>query len=442
VAWLAFGQSHSPFTPIVSLGGAPLLTFAVALTGTSLSAALLAWWPVAGGSPLVRRVGGWWPGRRVRARWRAGVVTGVWLVVAVGVPVSAYAVPRTTGGLAGNADDQRVRFALVQGNVPRIGLNFLGQREAVAKNHVNMTLELARQVRQGLRPRPDVVLWPENSTDIDPFQTRSLREAITAASRAVGAPILVGAVANGPTPDTTLNEGVVWNPSTGPDMGPGGIYVKRHLVPFGEYVPFRGVLTKVFTELNMASNDIRGHTVGVLRIGPAQIGDVICFEVAYDGLVTQTVRDGARVLVVQTNNADYNHTWQPQQQLAIEQLRAVEFGRPVLVPSTSGISALIAPDGTIVAQTKQFTPALLEAEVGLRTKLTLAARVGAWPEWILGGIGCAVWLLAGVAALRRRPGGGGGGGGDGDGVVASGGEPALGHTEGAVLDAVSVADGG
>lgn len=86
-----------------------------------------------------------------------------------------------------------------------------------------------------------------------------------------------------------------------------------------------------------------------MQVGPARIGDVICFEVAYDEIVRDTVNQGGRVLVVQTNNATYARSGQPEQQLAMSRLRAVEHGRAVLIAATSGISAVIAPDGSVVS---------------------------------------------------------------------------------------------
>jgi apolipoprotein N-acyltransferase len=388
-ARLAFSQSHSPYTRIVALGGAPLLTFAVALTGTALAALLLT---AAHRLPRPPHRLTSTDAHRPGARFAA-----VWLLAAIAGPLVALAVPGPSGGLAGDAPNRRVDIALVQGNVPRIGLDFYGQGEAVVVNHVNETLKLARQVDAGTRPRPQAVIWPEDSVDIDPFTDAQAHQGVETAVHAVGVPVLVGAVVTGPTPTTGYNEGIVWSPTT----GPGATYVKQHLVPFGEYVPFRAELQPIFTELANAGQYLPGHHNGVLTLGPARIGDVICFEVAYDNIVRQAVRSGGQVIVVQTNNADYNHTWQPSQQLAIEQLRAVEHGRAVLVAATSGISAMIAPDGTIVSQTKQFTPALLQAEVGEHTTLTLADRVGAWPEWLLSIAGALAWLLATVIAWRR-----------------------------------------
>jgi len=123
---------------------------------------------------------------------------------------------------------------------------------------------------------------------------------------------------------------------------------------------------------------------------------VICFEVAYDDMVRDSVNSDTGVMVVQTNNATYGWSGQPEQQLAITQLRAVEHGRPVMIAATSGISGYITADGNVQQETRQFTPAIVAAKVTPRTGLTLADRVGAWPELAM----TAVALIACAAAVR------------------------------------------
>jgi apolipoprotein N-acyltransferase len=169
-------------------------------------------------------------------------------------------------------------------------------------------------------------------------------------------------------------------------------------------VPFRDELSKVITRLRRIPHVFwPGDHTGVLRVGPARLGDVICFEVAYDEIVRDTVNDGARLIVVQTNNATYGLTGQPEQQLVMSKLRAVEHGRAVVTAATSGISAVVAPDGTVEQRTKEFTQDVLTARVPLRDERTLADRVGAAPEWFLAMVGilsCAVALITGAAGRR------------------------------------------
>ena len=369
---LAFGQAHTPLTPFAALGGAPLVTFLTALTGTLLAYAVATGYT-----------------SRSRARLlSAGVaVAGVAAIIGLG-----FAVPVPASG------DRSVTVALVQGNVPRLGLDFQGQRMAVIRNHVDATLDLARRIAVGDLPRPDLVIWPENATDIDPYRDSEVRSLIDGAVRAVGVPTLVGAVVDGGAQGRPQNTGIVWDPVT----GPGQIYIKRHLVPFGEYVPLRSLLENGISRFDRIPRDFSpGDRVGVLTVGSARLGDVICFEVAYDDVVRDAVKGGGQAVVVQTNNATYGHTGQTEQQLAISRLRAVEHGRAMLIAATSGISALISPDGSIVDRSAEFTRDLIVAPTPLRGELTLADRIGDVPEWVLAGIGL-VALAVAIANGRRK----------------------------------------
>lgn len=355
---LAFAAAGTPYDGLAALGGAPLVTFAVALSGALLAAAV----------------------RRPRAA-AVRAAAAACLVVLCGL-----AVPTPT---AGEGARPSAVVAVVQGNVPRLGLSAFEQRAAVLDNHVTETLRLAAS-----GPRPDLVIWPENATDIDPFVDPAARAAITGAAVAVGAPVLVGAVLDA-GPRSVRNAGVVWDPQT----GPGASYAKRHPVPFGEYVPFRPVLDRLIGRFALVPRDFRAGTrPGVLDVGAARVGDVICFEIAYDGIVRDAVRGGGRMLVVQTNNATFGRHGETEQQLAMSRIRAIEHGRAVVVAATSGISAVIAPDGRVADSTTVFTADTIVQRVPLRDARTVADRLGAGPEAVLALLG----IGAVGAGLRRR----------------------------------------
>jgi apolipoprotein N-acyltransferase len=303
------------------------------------------------------------------------------------------AVPAATPGGA-----TRV-VAIVQGNVPRLGLDFNAQRRAVLDNHVRRTLELAEAVAAGDEPQPDLVIWPENSSNIDPLHDPSATALIDRAVRAIRVPVLVGAVLDGPGKYLS-NAAIVWDPGS----GAGQRYVKRHPVPFGEYIPLRPIARRLSAYVDRVARDFTsGHRPGVLVLGPAKVGDVICFEIAYDGVVRDTVRHGADLLVVQTNNATFGRSGETEQQLAMARLRAREYGRTVLVASTSGISAVITPRGRVAEQSRVFTRDLLVESVPLAGGRTLATRVGALPEWLIAAAGLLALAWAAVAgAVRRR----------------------------------------
>ncbi|GAB3299867.1 apolipoprotein N-acyltransferase [Epidermidibacterium keratini] len=376
-ARLGFSQDAGPFTPFAAIGGVPLLSFAVALCGFTLAYAVHALAAREGARPAIIR-----------------------FAVAALVPLIGWA-----GWLIvpSGADEQdRATIAVIQGDVPREGLDFNEQRRAVLDNHVNQTLKLADQVAAGEVAQPDFVLWPENSSDIDPYTNADAATRIQQAADAIDAPILIGAVVQGPG-ENVRNMGVLWLPQTGPDQ----TYTKRHPVPFAEYMPAREFFA-TFTDLvNLLQVEfVAGTEVGEIDVPGTEglvVGDVICFEVAYDGLVASSIDAGATLLAVQTNNATFGYTNEPYQQLAMGRIRAVEHGRTVLSASTSGVSAVISPDGEIIDRTGElFTPGILVADVPLRTEPTIAARLGAIPEWTMTGTAL---LAAAYSIYRRRTGG-------------------------------------
>jgi apolipoprotein N-acyltransferase len=308
-------------------------------------------------------------------------------------------VPLPTGAQGGV-----FHVAAVQGDVPDDvpdgGVDALGRPFQVTLNHVAGTETLASEVRAGRIPAPDLVLWPENSSDVDPLADDRAAVMIDRAVAAVGVPILVGAVLDGPGDDHVRNAGLIWD-----DGGwTGQIYVKQHPVPFGEYLPGRPVLERLVGRFadEMPRDFLGGDKPGVIDVAGTTIGDVICFEVAYDGTVRDTVTGGARMLVVQTNNASFGRRGESEQQLAMTRLRAVEHDRATVQVSTTGQSAIIAPDGRVLEQSGLYEPALLAAELPLRTSRTVANRVGIWPEAVLVVIGLLAMIAGGRSARRGQ----------------------------------------
>lgn len=387
---LAFSQADSPALRFAALGGAPLVSFAVALCAGML--ALAAWRIVE-----VRRFG-----RRaaeVTSTRRSTVATIGIAIVGLAVVPLGFAVPLHA------PDGRAVQVAIVQGNVPRLGLEFNAQRRAVLDNHVRATLALAAQVTAGRAPKPDIVIWPENSSDIDPLVADDPGNAdaaaeITDAANTIGAPILVGAVLEGPGTNDR-NAAIVWlpGPTGGPQSGPHGTYVKQHPVPFAEYIPLRNVARLVSKKVDLVTHDfVAGTTHGILNLGGVTIGDAICFEVAYDNIVRDTVTGGAELLTVQTNNADFDRA-EASQQLAMVRLRAVEHGRDALMVSTVGISAFIDTSGGVHNATGFNVAATELRELRLGEHRTLATELGPIPEFIGGGLALA--FLLGAVWTRR-----------------------------------------
>ena len=245
------------------------------------------------------------------------------------------------------------------------------------------------------------MIWPENSADIDPSLDPVIYASIRDAVDALGRPVLVGAVLH----DPQRNAAQLWLPR----RGPVAVYVKRQLVPFGEYIPFRGLLSHI-TSLTALQpvNFTSGHKAVVFRIAKIRLGDVICYEVGFDGLVRSEVTSGANLLAVQSNDADFELDGQlgeTEQQVAMARIRAIESDRAVVYVSTTGESAIISPDGSLIARSGTWRRAELDARVPLRTTLTLADRLGGWPEGAISAATAAAlaWALASLMlACRRR----------------------------------------
>lgn len=299
---------------------------------------------------------------------------------------------------AARPTDRLVTVAVVQGNVPRLGLDFNAQRAAVLGNHVRRTEELAADVLAGRVARPELVIWPENSADIDPLRNPDAAAAIDRAVAAIGVPVLIGAVESPPV-GGLRNTAIRWEPG----VGPTGTYVKRRIQPFGEYMPMRSVVRLFSDEVDRVQRDFTpGSQATVLQMGPAAVGIATCYEVAFDDTVADTVRGGAQLLAVPANNATFGRTEMTYQQLAQSRIRAIEHGRTVLVAATSGVSAVITPDGVVQQQTGQFTPAALVAQVPLRSTTTPATALGGSVEALLVAVGAGAVLAAAVRSTARR----------------------------------------
>lgn len=362
---LAFSQSEQDLSAWAYLVGMAGLTGLLALIGASI---------VAVGLAVVR-------GQRSAVIGWSAVIALPFLVTAIWQP---------------SADGRTVPIAFVQGGTPQLGMGAMDVRRQVLDNHVRETLALAAAIDAGEVDAPRFVLWPENSSDIDPFSDPTVAADISRAADAVGVPIVVGAVVRVPGNDMAVwNEGIVWNPGTGAD----GRYIKNRPVPFGEFVPFREFLTPIVGRFDRVARDfLAGSEPGVLDAGGVIIGDVICFEVAYDDVVNGVVLGGAEVLTVQTNNATYGNTAQPEQQFAIARMRSIENGRSVVVAATTGVSAAIAPDRSVIVKMEQNEVGYRVADVPLRTVLAPSATSGPFIEftWSL------LAFLAAVAGVLWR----------------------------------------
>jgi apolipoprotein N-acyltransferase len=375
VSWgrIGFGVADTPFAdwlPWVGSTGVSLLL--------ALAAGLLAWLVALAddGRPTARDV--------VR---RSAVV-----VVAAGLLL----VPPSSGW--SGTDRGAYTMAVVQGDVPGDGDDLVAHHREVTRSHVDLTRDLAEDVARGEARQPDLVVWPENATAMDPFTT-SIAEPIREAVREVGVPMLLGGIVDAARGDQVLNQGIVVDPET----GPGDRYTKRHPVPYGEYIPYRRYFgTWTSERLDLVPRDmLAGTGKEPLRVDDVEVADLICFDVAYDDALVDQVTRGAELVTIQTSNALFIHTGQIEQQYEISRLRALETGRYVVVAAVNGRSGVIGPDGKLVSGIEPRTRAVLVEDVRLVGGVPPSMVLGPWVGrlCVLLGLGA---VAAGVLPYRRR----------------------------------------
>jgi apolipoprotein N-acyltransferase len=266
---------------------------------------------------------------------------------------------------------------------------------AVADRMVELTAELEGDI-------PDLVVWPENSLDVDVRRDPELRPRVEAAKGVLGdTPLLSGLLLDAP------NEGRGGLYNTMAELGPSGepldVYKKRSLVPFGEYVPLRE-LVGWFPPLERAGNFVPGDEPGVFELAGARVATVICFENNFPALTRSQVREGAEVLVVSTNNASFDRSPASAQHIAFSQLRAVESGRWVLHAAISGSSAVVDPEGATSQVTGLFEQAIVRDDLPLVTEDTLYTRAGdlVGPATMAAAVLGLAWLAWERYRIRQR----------------------------------------
>ncbi|HWV77409.1 MAG TPA: apolipoprotein N-acyltransferase [Isoptericola sp.] len=423
---LAWAMAGAPTGRAAWLGGTTLVSLLVAAAGVLLALAV---------GRLLRTP---WRDARQQARgWaRPAASAGAFVLAAAALVVAPLLLPlahdpgtrevtdAADPGRAGTVVDAGtgtaeagvLRAGAVQGNVSEPGEGSFANRAEVLNNHLEGTYAIADEQASGAfgdapGDAVDVVLWPENGSDLDPQTTPEVGAAIDDAARAMGAPILVGAQEY-PATGGRYNVALLWEPGKGVTQR----YAKQHPAPFGEYIPIRSFVRLFSAQVDRVTTDmIPGTEPAVVELpvdgaaigrgtGPTTVpmATVICFEVAYDEIIRDAVQRGAQVLVVPTNNASFGYTAESTQQLAMTRLQAITTGRAAVQVSTVGVSGVVAPDGTLVARTQLFTPDHWVADLPLRTELTPAVRAGYWPGWAVGA--AAVVLVVGgiVSAARAR----------------------------------------
>jgi apolipoprotein N-acyltransferase len=367
-SWGEVGYALHDLTParaLASWGGVALVSFVVVAANAFVVDVVVARREHLAGPTLLRAV--------------AGVVVLVLLVPAVAD--ATWIDPDVTG---------RIHVALLQGNDKNRDLT---RAEQDARYLPAQHFALADR----LHGKYDLVVFPESSMDDDPRRDPYLEDNLAGTARRLRSAVLANAVADAPD-GRAENLNLLY----APDGRLEGTYAKRHLVPYGEEVPFRRHLQRWISALDQIPRDFApGKRPGLFAVDGHRIATIICFESAFGYQVRPLVRDGAQLIVVSTNNRSYRRSANSEQHLALSQMRAAETGRPVVHAAVSGISAVIDAHGHVSHTTKLFEPSIVDTTVALTTGRTPYVRFGEWV--VLGSLAALVIaVVIGFARRRRR----------------------------------------
>ena len=269
------------------------------------------------------------------------------------LPIASFGVFSTVPASAQSialSEQTPVRIGLIQGGVSQLGLDFNATPQEVLNRHISESERLLK------RQEVDLILWPENASDIDPLSDVKVKERIDALIGRYGAPFVIGAVTQ--SPEGPENVSI----SLDGQREARSIYQKRDLVPFGEYIPLRRITERVSPLASTIRDFVPGEGIATHTVSGLTFAPLICYEVL-DDRVTWENLSRSTVGVVQTNNATFGRSWQSGQQFQMTRVRAFESQVPFVVAATTGDTALIDRDGRVAERLEKYRPAHLVAVV-------------------------------------------------------------------------------
>ena len=318
---IAFSQADAPYASVISIGGALLLSAWV----LSLSAMLV--------------------------DFRKAMLLPILLILLLPLLLNnTY------------SSQSRLSFLGIQGNTPSVGLTFNNRAEAVFNLHL-------RQTEKAYIDKVDVIIWPENAIDVDPFANPRVSEALESLTSTLNTPVIAGAI--------TRKYGSLENVSLMYDKSGEvvSLYSKQFLTPFGEYIPLRPLARIVSPYVDGVVDFSVGEQVDTHNIKGISVAPIICYELLSDSLVGRAARNSG-ALIAQTNSATFADTSESAQQLNITRLRAIENSRDVVSVSTIGISAHIDINGRVMNRTGENVAAELRGILQVNNSKTLANVLG------------------------------------------------------------------
>ena len=291
---------------------------------------------------------------------------------------------------------QPVRVGVLQGNIAQEQKWDPALRHAITNLYIDMT-------RRALSQGATFIMWPESSYPVPLEQDLIGGAGVRRLARESGATLLIGSDQVEPikaSSEIGAPASRYYNSAflVKPDGSTGAVYRKMHLVPFGEYVPFKKLLFFVGPLVEAVSDFTPGTDPVLLPVAGHMVSTAICYEVIYPDLIRRFVRDGSELLTTITNDAWYGRSSASYQHWDQASMRAIEEGRYLARAANTGFSGFVDPYGRILKKTALFEPAIVVEDVRFLTDRTLYSRIGDLVAWI-----SLALTAAALLATRGRP---------------------------------------
>ncbi len=273
--------------------------------------------------------------------------------------------------------DRTITAACIQGNI--------ASGDKWADDSLNTSLGIYTELtgKAVSETGASLVVWPETVITVSLNQAPSVSDRISSLARQQGIYLAVGAFYTDPGSQSTYNAIYLYHPDGSVNES---VYCKRHLVPFGEYLPMPGLIKTILpflADMNMFDDDLQpGTGPALFETEEGRIGGLVCFDSIYETLTTDSVREGAELMLLSTNDSWYLDSAAVYQHNGHAVLRAVESGRCFVRAANTGISSLISETGQIRAYLEPLVSGYTAAEVSFRSEPTLYSRVGNLIVWL------------------------------------------------------------